>query len=319
MVSSLSELLSHPAPIVKGKGFLVLNLLLLGPPGVNSAILEKEIVLKPTIAFLTIPEDYGAASRRVEAPFDEPPTSDATSGHSNCELIGRKTDVLLTSMVSFLLQQWNNTSSSWANIGGSIHSQGNPIGVAPEVPILVTRKDGKLGKLKRNFVVQDEIDNDAEGSDEIDGEELEMTTPIQKRRIQSPVQASTTNNEVIRSPQPPQLPIRSPTRPSTLASTSTSIQPPVASTSRDPMSPEPESIFETRCRWNITGNFTDQKRVNKKVVTSLFAEVDALTEVFVDKAMKSAIPGEPTIALAKEAVAYEEAMVVKFREALKKF
>ncbi|MBW0579863.1 hypothetical protein O181_119578 [Austropuccinia psidii MF-1] len=198
------------------------------------------------------------------------------------------------------LQQWNNTSSSWENIGGSIHPQGNPIGVAPEVPILVTRKNGKLGKLKRNLVVQDEINTDAEGSDEIDREELEMTTPIQKRRIQSPsqspVQASTTNHEVIRSPQPPQLPIRSPTRPSTLASTSTSIQPPVASTSRDLMSPEPESMFETHCHWNITGNFTDQKRVNKKVVTSLFAEVDALTEVFVDKAMKSAIPGEPTIA-----------------------
>ncbi|MBW0573950.1 hypothetical protein O181_113665 [Austropuccinia psidii MF-1] len=71
---------------------------------------------------------------------------------------------------------------------------------------------------------------------------------------------STTNNEVIRSPQPPQLPIRSPTRPSTLASTSTSIQPPVASTSRDPMSPEPESIFETHYCWNSTANFTDQKR-----------------------------------------------------------
>ncbi|MBW0569065.1 hypothetical protein O181_108780 [Austropuccinia psidii MF-1] len=221
------------------------------------------------------------------------------------------------------VQQWNNTSISWAAIGGSIHPQGNPIGVAPEVPILVTKKDGKLGRLKRNLAVQDEIDTDAEGSDQIDGEELKMTTPIQKRRIQStlksPVQASTTNNEVIRSSQPPQLPIRSPTRPSTLASTSTNIQPPVASTSRDPMSPEPESIFETRRRWNITGNFTDQKRVNKKVVTSLFAEVDALTEVFVDKAMKSAIPGEPTAALAREAVAYEDAMVVKFREALKKF
>ncbi|MBW0540087.1 hypothetical protein O181_079802 [Austropuccinia psidii MF-1] len=150
-----------------------------------------------------------------------------------------------------------------------------------------------------------------------------MTTPIQKRRIQSPslspVQASTTNHEVIRSPQPPQLPIRSSTRPSTLASTSTSIQPPVASTSRDPMSPELESIFETCCRWNTTGNFTHQKKVNKKVVTSLFAKVDALTEVFVDQAMKSAIPGEPTISLAKEAVAYEDAMVVKLRVALKKF
>ncbi|MBW0559004.1 hypothetical protein O181_098719 [Austropuccinia psidii MF-1] len=93
----------------------------------------------------------------LEAPVDETPTSDATSGHSNY-----------------------------------------PIGVAPEVPILVTRKDGKLGKLKTNLVVQDEIDTDSEGSDEIDGEELEITTPIQKRRIQStsqsPVQASTTNN-----------------------------------------------------------------------------------------------------------------------------
>ncbi|MBW0555724.1 hypothetical protein O181_095439 [Austropuccinia psidii MF-1] len=162
----------------------------------------------------------------LEAPLDEPPTSDATY-------------VTGSGMRGF--QQWNNTRSSWANIGGSIHPQGNPIGVAPEVPILVTRKDGKLGKLKRNLVVQDEIDTDSEGSDEIDGEELEMTTPIQKRRIQSPsqspVQASTTNNEVISSPQPPQLPIKSPTRSSTLSSTSTSIQPPVASTSRDPMSP----------------------------------------------------------------------------------
>ncbi|MBW0482905.1 hypothetical protein O181_022620 [Austropuccinia psidii MF-1] len=112
---------------------------------------------------------------------------------------------------------------------------------APEVPILVTQKDVILGKLKRNLVVQDENDTDAEGSDEIDGEELEITTPIQKRRIQStslsPVQASTTTHEVIRSPQPP---IRSPTRPSTLASNSTNIQPPVASTSRDQLSPEPE-------------------------------------------------------------------------------
>ncbi|MBW0505927.1 hypothetical protein O181_045642 [Austropuccinia psidii MF-1] len=150
-----------------------------------------------------------------------------------------------------------------------------------------------------------------------------MTTPIQKRRIQStslsPVQASTTTIEVIRPSQPPQTPIRSPTRPSTLASTSTNIQQPVASTSRDPMSPQPKPIFDNRRRWNITGNFTYQKKVNKKVVTTLFSEVDALTEVFVDKAMKSATPGGPTIATAKETVSYEHALAVKFREALKKF
>ncbi|MBW0568507.1 hypothetical protein O181_108222 [Austropuccinia psidii MF-1] len=78
------------------------------------------------------------------------------------------------------VQQWTNTRGSWANIGGPIHSQGNPIRVAPEVRVSVTRKHGRLGKLKRNLVVQDEIDTDSEGSDEIDGEELEITTPIQK-------------------------------------------------------------------------------------------------------------------------------------------
>ncbi|MBW0547140.1 hypothetical protein O181_086855 [Austropuccinia psidii MF-1] len=128
----------------------------------------------------------------LEAPVDEPPTSDSTSGNSN-----------LTGSRMQGVQQWTNTSSSWANTGGPIHPQGSPIGVAPEVLILVTRND------------------------ELDGEELEMTTPIQKRRIQStslsPVQASTTPNEVIRPPQPPQRPIGTPTRPSTLASTSTNI------------------------------------------------------------------------------------------------
>ncbi|MBW0535297.1 hypothetical protein O181_075012 [Austropuccinia psidii MF-1] len=160
------------------------------------------------------------------------------------------------------VQQWTNTNSSWANTGGPIPPPRQP------------------------------------QNDEIDGEELEITTPIQKRRIQStslsPVPDSTTIHEVIRSPQPPQPPIRSPTKPSTLASTSTNIQPPMARTSRNPISPEPVSIFDNHQFWNITGTFTD-----KKVVTSVFAEVDALTEVFVDKAMNSAVPGESTRALAR--------------------
>ncbi|MBW0510875.1 hypothetical protein O181_050590 [Austropuccinia psidii MF-1] len=197
------------------------------------------------------------------------------------------------------------------------------INLQPLMPPLATPIDGRLGKLKRNLVVQDEIDTDSEGSDEIYREELDITTPIQKIKIQStslsPVPASTTIHEVIRSPQPPQPPIRSPTRPSTLASTSTNTQPPMARTSRDPMSSEPESIFDHCQHCNITGNFTDQKKVNKKVVTSLFSEVDALTEVFGDKAIKSAVPGEPTRDLAREAVYYEDALVFKLREALKKF
>ncbi|MBW0546607.1 hypothetical protein O181_086322 [Austropuccinia psidii MF-1] len=151
------------------------------------------------------------------------------------------------------VQKWNNTKSSLANIRGPIHPQDNPIGVAPEVPIFVTRKDGRFG------------------NDEIDVEESEIATLFHRRRIESaspsPVQAVTTTHEVIRSPQPPQPPIRYPTRPPALAPTSTNFQPPVASTSRDPMSPEPESVFYHLCCCHITGNFTYQKRMNKKVVT----------------------------------------------------
>ncbi|MBW0484403.1 hypothetical protein O181_024118 [Austropuccinia psidii MF-1] len=208
------------------KGFLVLNLLLLGPTGANSATLGKEIALRPTIDFQTIPEDYGAASTRVE--------------DLDWKLLLMNLQPLIPPLgtpIPFLGQNWRTHSAPrqphWSNL---------------EVPILVTRKDGILGKLKRNLVVQDDIDTDAEGSDEIDGEELEITTPIQKKRIKStslsPVQASTTINEVIRSPQPPQPPIRCPNRPSTLSSNSTNIQPPMASTSRDQISPQPESIFD---------------------------------------------------------------------------
>ncbi|MBW0512830.1 hypothetical protein O181_052545 [Austropuccinia psidii MF-1] len=159
-----------------------------------SLTLGKEIAHRPTIISQTVPEDYGAASRRVED-------------------LGRKLLLMnLQLLIPPLVTPITNTRTSWANTGGPINPQGNPIGVAPEVPILVTRKDGRLRKLKRNLVVQDENDTDAEGSDELDGKELEMTTLIQKQRIQStslsPVQASTTTNEVIRPPQPghPHLP-----------------------------------------------------------------------------------------------------------------
>ncbi|MBW0515963.1 hypothetical protein O181_055678 [Austropuccinia psidii MF-1] len=164
----------------------------------------------------------------LEACVDEPPTSDATSGHSN-----------LTGSRMRGVQQLNNTTGSWANIGGPIHTQGNSIEVAPGFPILVTRKDGRLGKLKRNLVVQDDID-----TYEIDGEELEVITPIQKTGIHSTfpslAQVNTTINKVIRYPKPPQTSPTSPTRPSTLASKSTNLKPPIDRTSRDPMYPDPE-------------------------------------------------------------------------------
>ncbi|MBW0470952.1 hypothetical protein O181_010667 [Austropuccinia psidii MF-1] len=122
-------------------------------------------------------------------------------------------------------------------------------------------KAGRLQELKRNLVVQDDIGTFDESSDEIGGEELEVTTPIQRIRINSnspsPAQVNTTANEVIRAPQPPP---RSPTRPSTLSSLSTDFQPPMTSTSGDPMSPEPESVFDGFICWDITETLLFKRR-----------------------------------------------------------
>ncbi|MBW0568517.1 hypothetical protein O181_108232 [Austropuccinia psidii MF-1] len=112
------------------------------------------------------------------------------------------------------------------------------------------------------MVFQDDFDTDSEGSHEIDGEELELSNHIQRRRIQSTsistVKVNTTTNEVIRSPQPPQPQAISKTRKLKLDSTSTNFQPSMARTSREPISQDSESLFDHHSHWNITGNFTYQ-------------------------------------------------------------
>ncbi|MBW0473411.1 hypothetical protein O181_013126 [Austropuccinia psidii MF-1] len=74
----------------------------------------------------------------LEAPVDEPPTSDATSGHPNCEVNDQEIVELLTSMVFYSsasvtgsrmrgFQQLTNTSSSWANTGEPIPPKEIPL------------------------------------------------------------------------------------------------------------------------------------------------------------------------------------------------
>ncbi|MBW0489328.1 hypothetical protein O181_029043 [Austropuccinia psidii MF-1] len=70
------------------------------------------------------------------------------------------------------VQQWNSTRSSWANTGGQIPPQGDPIGVTPEFTILVSRKNKNIGRLKRNLIVTSYAEADSEANDELDGEEL---------------------------------------------------------------------------------------------------------------------------------------------------
>ncbi|MBW0471905.1 hypothetical protein O181_011620 [Austropuccinia psidii MF-1] len=151
---------------------------------------QKTITLRPAIDSQTIPEDYGAASRRVED-FD-------------WKLLLMNPKPLIPLVVTPLVL----SNGIIPNIPGP--TLGDPVTPwqthwhSPEVPILVSRKDGRLGKLKRNLVAQDDVDTDAEGSDEIYEEEFEITTPIHRRRMvstsPSPFKANTTTHEMIRSP-----------------------------------------------------------------------------------------------------------------------
>ncbi|MBW0559012.1 hypothetical protein O181_098727 [Austropuccinia psidii MF-1] len=108
----MSELLNHPAQIVRRRGFLVFKMLFPGPPGANFSTSAKAIVLQPRIDFQTITE---GGIIGLEAPVDEPPTSDSTFGHSN-----------LTESRIRGAPKFNNRSNSWSYVGGLISHWSGP-------------------------------------------------------------------------------------------------------------------------------------------------------------------------------------------------
>ncbi|MBW0561661.1 hypothetical protein O181_101376 [Austropuccinia psidii MF-1] len=92
-----------------------------------------------------------------EFPILEEPTPDATSGFS--QLTGsRQRDV-----------------ARWTNVGGPIPVGGRPIHYSSEFPISRTNTDGVVKVVKKiRRIAYSPSDPDAEGSDELDGEEVEV-------------------------------------------------------------------------------------------------------------------------------------------------
>ncbi|MBW0536029.1 hypothetical protein O181_075744 [Austropuccinia psidii MF-1] len=87
-------------------------------------------------------------------PMSEAPTPYGTSGFS--QLTGsRQRDV-----------------ARWTNVGGPIPIGGRPIYSSSEVPISRINSEGVLKKIRR--IADSPTDLDAEGSDELDGEEVEV-------------------------------------------------------------------------------------------------------------------------------------------------
>ncbi|MBW0470144.1 hypothetical protein O181_009859 [Austropuccinia psidii MF-1] len=89
-----------------------------------------------------------------EFSVSEAPTPDGTSGFS--QLTGsRQRDV-----------------ARWTNVGGQIPVSGRPIYSSSEVPIPRINNEGVLKRIRR--IADSPADPDAEGSDELDGEEVEV-------------------------------------------------------------------------------------------------------------------------------------------------
>ncbi|MBW0474755.1 hypothetical protein O181_014470 [Austropuccinia psidii MF-1] len=104
-----------------------------------------------------------------EFPVSEGPTPDANSRY--CDLTGsRKRDV-----------------ARWINVGESIPVGGRPIYSSSEIPISRINTEGVVKRIRR--IANSPPDMDAEGSDELDGEEVEViNNPVGHLSSTSPSQ-----------------------------------------------------------------------------------------------------------------------------------
>ncbi|MBW0563678.1 hypothetical protein O181_103393 [Austropuccinia psidii MF-1] len=104
-----------------------------------------------------------------EFPVSEGPTCDSASGYS--DLTGsRQRDV-----------------ARWTNVGGSIQVGGRPIYSSSEVPISRINTEGSVKRIRR--IANSPPDPDAEGSDELEGEEVEVVNnPVGNQSSTSPSQ-----------------------------------------------------------------------------------------------------------------------------------
>ncbi|MBW0593742.1 hypothetical protein O181_133457, partial [Austropuccinia psidii MF-1] len=266
------------------------------------------------IAFnITIPDrqnDIFASLERnhVVVPGRLCPTSGGIYGAEKMGLLGR--NLLPMQPQDFL----NRDVSRWTNVGGPIPTSVRPpIHYSSEVPISRTNTDGVVKVVKKIRRIADSpSDPDAEGSDELDGEEVEVVPhsvghsssnssaqPL-SNRFQSQVIPSTPRTfqpmlASIPSTIPPPSPTTSharpalnpavrpsPVQPSRISPMPTSHQlPPEASYSRrrDGLSPLPfpaTQVFQRKDCWpiRVTREYPNEASENQDVVSRLFRRVD---------------------------------------------
>ncbi|MBW0519668.1 hypothetical protein O181_059383 [Austropuccinia psidii MF-1] len=266
-----------------------------------------------------------------EFPVSEAPTPDGTSGLSN--LTGsRQMDV-----------------ARWTNVGGPIPVGGRPIYSSSEVPISRINTDGVVERIRR--IAGSLPDPDSEGSDELDGEEVEVfphsvghpfstsssqrlanrihshIIPRTPRTFQptlsaiptslhpaspSPSHARPALNQAVR-PSPIQKPRNSP------ITTSQHLQPMASSSRRrygfSPLPFPAAQVFQRRDCWPIRVTREDPNTAseNQEAVARFFRRVDRNSREVIMYANDRTIPGTASGEMAEKFAWYEDELMNDFQ------
>ncbi|MBW0524395.1 hypothetical protein O181_064110 [Austropuccinia psidii MF-1] len=246
----------------------------------------------------------------------------------------------------------NRDVARWTNVGGPIPIGGRPIHYSSEVPISRTNTDGVVKVVKKIRRIADSpSDPDAEGSDELDGEEVEVVPhsvghpssnssaqPL-ANRFQSQVIPSTPRTfqpmlSSIPSTIPPPSPTTSharpalnpevrpsPVQPSRISPmpTSNQLQPEASSSRRrDVLSPLPfpaAQVFQRRDCWTIQVTTEDPNAASKNqdAVARLFRRVDRNSREVIMYANDRMIPGTASEEMAAKFAWYEDELINDFQ------
>ncbi|MBW0553109.1 hypothetical protein O181_092824 [Austropuccinia psidii MF-1] len=259
-----------------------------------------------------------------EFPVSEAPTPDGTSGFSNVEQVN---------------------VARWTNSGGPIPVGGRPIYYSSEVPISRINTEGVVKRIRR--IADFPPDPDAAGSDELDGEEVEVvphsvghpsitssSQPLAKRFHGHIIPSTPRNFQHTLAAIPTSLPPASPSpsharpalnqelTPSPIQQprnspiiTSQHLQPMASSRRRrDGFYPLPfpaAQVFQRRDCWPIQATREDPNTANKhqEAVARLFRRVDRNSKEVIMYANDRIIPGTASEEMAAKFAWYEDELI----------
>ncbi|MBW0477496.1 hypothetical protein O181_017211 [Austropuccinia psidii MF-1] len=237
-----------------------------------------------------------------EFPVSEGPTPDATSEYS--DLTGsRQRDV-----------------ERWTNVGGSIPVGGRPIYSSSAVPIFRIKTEGVV-KIRRR-IADSPPDPDAEGSDELDGEEIPSTPrSFQPTLADIPTflphtSPSPSHNRPAINPAVRPSPIQQ-SRASPIVTSQPLQHEASSSRRREELSPllfPAAQVFQQRDRWHmrVTREDPNTQSENQDAVARLFRRADRNSREVIMYANDRTIPGTASEEMAEKLSWYEDELIYYF-------